>query len=123
MLGISTRVPLPTAIQGVSRGVHAPADNIRTFGQPWLPRSSNSKHKDAIVFSVIREIEIWRVAVLMVSRYADEAEANSFQRAEEREGRVRRSGEASSGRRSRWRGYLASDHCRDRAAYRHNGAI
>jgi hypothetical protein len=37
----------------------------------------------AIVPSVIREIEIWRVAVLMVNRYADEAEANSFQRAEE----------------------------------------
>ena len=37
----------------------------------------------ATVFSVIREIEIWRVAVLMVNCYADEAEANSFQRAEE----------------------------------------
>src|SRR3954447_3640559 len=33
--------------------------------------------------SVIREIEIWGVAVLMVNRYADEAEANSFRRAEE----------------------------------------
>jgi hypothetical protein len=32
---------------------------------------------------VIPEIEIWRVAVLMVSRYADEAEANSFVHAEE----------------------------------------
>jgi hypothetical protein len=32
---------------------------------------------------VIREIEIWGAAVLMVNRYADEAEANSFQRAEE----------------------------------------
>ena len=32
---------------------------------------------------MIREIEIWRVAVLMVNRYADEAEANSFRRAEE----------------------------------------
>jgi hypothetical protein len=32
---------------------------------------------------VIREIEIWRVAVLMVNRYADEPEANSFKRAEE----------------------------------------
>ena len=32
---------------------------------------------------MIREIEIWRVAVLiMVNRYADEAEAKSFQRAE-----------------------------------------
>jgi hypothetical protein len=28
-------------------------------------------------------LEIWRVAVLMVNRYADEAEANSFLRAEE----------------------------------------
>ncbi len=56
------------------------AKNIRP---PYLPRSSNSKHKKATVFSVIREIEIWRVATLMVNRYADEAEANSFQRAEE----------------------------------------
>jgi hypothetical protein len=37
----------------------------------------------ATVFSVIREIEIWRVAVLMVNRYADEAEANSLMRAME----------------------------------------
>ncbi len=37
----------------------------------------------AIVSSVIREIEIWRLAVLMVNRYADEAEANGFLRAEE----------------------------------------
>ena len=51
------------------------------LGQSCLPRSSNSK--TAIVPSVIREIEIWRVAVLMVNRYADEAEANSFRRAEE----------------------------------------
>src|SRR5580704_3561838 len=39
--------------------------------------------RSAIVSSVIPKIEIWRVAVLMVSRYADEAEANSFVRAEE----------------------------------------
>jgi hypothetical protein len=37
----------------------------------------------AIVPGVIREIEIWRAAMLMVNRYADEAEANSFRRAEE----------------------------------------
>jgi hypothetical protein len=37
----------------------------------------------AIVPNVIREIEIWRLAVLMINRYADEAEANSFRRAEE----------------------------------------
>ena len=32
---------------------------------------------------MVREIEIWRAAVLMVNCYADEAESNSFQRAEE----------------------------------------
>ena len=37
----------------------------------------------AIVPSVIREIEIWRVAVLMVNRYAGDADANSFRRAVE----------------------------------------
>ena len=47
------------------------------------PRSSNSKHKLRYRSSVIREIEIWRVAVLMVNRYADEAAANSFRRAKE----------------------------------------
>ena len=32
---------------------------------------------------MIREIEIWRAAVLMLSRYAGDAEANSFRRAME----------------------------------------
>ena len=32
---------------------------------------------------MIRDIEIWRVAVLMIKRHADEAEANSFRRAEQ----------------------------------------
>jgi len=32
------------------------------------------------VSRVIREIEIWRVAVLMVNRYADEAKLNSLRR-------------------------------------------
>jgi hypothetical protein len=36
-----------------------------------------------MVFSVIREIEISHAAVLMLSRYADDAEANGFLRAEE----------------------------------------
>src|SRR5438270_12037496 len=40
----------------------------------------------AIVPSVIREIEIWRVAVLTINRYADEAQANSFRRAEAAKG-------------------------------------
>ena len=30
---------------------------------------------------MIREIEIWRVAVLMANRYAADADANSFRRA------------------------------------------
>jgi hypothetical protein len=43
-----------------------------------------SEQSSTTVRGVIREIEICRVAVLMVNRYADEAEANSFRRAEER---------------------------------------
>jgi len=34
---------------------------------------------------VIREIDIWRVAVLMVNRYADDVEANADRRADELE--------------------------------------
>jgi hypothetical protein len=32
---------------------------------------------------VIREVEIWSVAVMMINRYADEAKLNSLQRAAE----------------------------------------
>jgi hypothetical protein len=39
--------------------------------------------RSAIVPSVIPEIEIWRAAVLMLSRYAGDAEPNSFRRAVE----------------------------------------
>jgi hypothetical protein len=60
---------------------------------------------------VVREIEIWHVALLMVNRYADEAEANSFGRAEEL------AAEGDHGGAAIWR------HSRDRAAYRHNGTI
>jgi len=37
------------------------------------------------VLGVIREIDIWRVAVLMVKRYADYAEMNADRRADELE--------------------------------------
>ena len=37
----------------------------------------------ANLLGVIREIDIWRVAVLMVNRYTDEAKANSDRRAAE----------------------------------------
>ncbi len=45
--------------------------------------SSSSNASRATLPGVIREIDIWRVAVLMVNRYADEAKANSDRRAEE----------------------------------------
>ena len=37
------------------------------------------------MLGVIQEIDIWRVAVLMVKRYADDAEANADRRADELE--------------------------------------
>ena len=37
------------------------------------------------MFGVIQEIDIWRVAVLMVKRYAVNAEANADRRADELE--------------------------------------
>jgi hypothetical protein len=37
------------------------------------------------VLGVIQDIDIWRVAVLMVKRYADDAEANADRRADELE--------------------------------------
>ena len=63
-----------------------PANRIETiegFSLRCITRSSNPKQSSATVPGVIREIEIWRVAVLMVNRYADEAEANSSCRAQE----------------------------------------
>ena len=88
MLGISTRAPLPAAIP--KRLTQAGTHLLTTSGpiggfRPALcpPVKPIPKHKHATVFSVIREIEIWRVAMLMVNRYADGAEANSFQRAEQ----------------------------------------
>ena len=49
-----------------------------------IPGQAVRNTSSAIVPGVVREIEIWRVALLMVNRYADEAEANSFRRAEAR---------------------------------------
>jgi hypothetical protein len=51
--------------------------------EPNFVRSRTSKCKSVTVFDVIQEIDIWRVAVLMVNRYADDAEANADRRAEE----------------------------------------
>jgi hypothetical protein len=46
------------------------------------------------VFGVIREIDIWGVAVLMLKRYADDAEANADRRADELETEGDRAGAA-----------------------------
>jgi hypothetical protein len=48
-----------------------------------IPGQAIRKTSYGTVFSVIREIEIWLVALLMVNRYAGDAEANSFRRAVE----------------------------------------
>jgi hypothetical protein len=52
---------------------------------PILLRARTSKRKPVTVLGVIQEIDIWRVAVLMVKRYADDAEANADRRADELE--------------------------------------
>ena len=58
-----------------SHRIWTPANKIRTDEGSTNPvlgqviRNTSS----AIVPSVIREIEIWRVAVLMINRYADDA--------------------------------------------------
>jgi len=53
--------------------------------EPTFLRSRTSKRKSVTVFDVIQEIDIWRVAVLMVNRYADDAEASADRRADELE--------------------------------------
>jgi hypothetical protein len=58
-----------------------PERTIRSGGSIPL-QSTTSKHKLCYRPGVIREIEIWRVA-LMVNRYADEAKLNSLRRAAE----------------------------------------
>ena len=95
MLGIGTRIPLPTAISLTQACTH-PLTNPdhRTSASPSSPGQTIRNTRYATVFSVIREIEIWRVAVLMVNRYADEAKANSFRRAEELAGQGDHAGAA-----------------------------
>ena len=67
--------------------MYAPADKIPTNRRlsvsPMTPGHAIRNASSAIVPGVVREIEIWRVALRMVNRYAGDAEANSFQRAVE----------------------------------------
>jgi hypothetical protein len=82
MLGISTRAPLPTAVQSISPGVH-----LLTTSGPSASRLSSVNHFEtqALLPSLpgTKEIEIWSVAVMMINRYADEAKLNSLRRAAE----------------------------------------
>jgi|SRR5271155_726586 len=55
----------------------------RLSGEFCPPSSTISKYKLHYSPGVIPEIEICRVAVLMVNRYADEAKLNSLRRAAE----------------------------------------
>ena len=64
-----------------SRGGH-PAQARQSLSR--LPGGQAIRNRSPpILPGVILEIDIWRVAVLMVNRYADEAKANSDRRAAE----------------------------------------
>ena len=69
-------------MRNLSGFAHRPTDPDQRRVRPVLVQAIR-KTSSAIVPSVIREIEIWRIAVLMINRYADDAGANSFRRAEE----------------------------------------
>ena len=62
--------------------------------EPNSLRSRTLKRKSISVLGVIQEIDIWRVAVLMVKRYSDDAEANADRRADELETEGDRAGAA-----------------------------
>ena len=53
--------------------------------EPNSLRSRASKRESVTVLGVIQEIDIWRIAVVKVKRYADDAEANADRRADELE--------------------------------------
>ena len=55
------------------------------FNEAAFSPSSSSKRSQARLPGVIQEIHIWRVAMLMVKRYADDAEGNADRRADELE--------------------------------------
>jgi hypothetical protein len=64
-----------------------PPASIRSIlerSRPFLRQSVRNASQVRLT-GVIREIDIWRVAVLMVKRYADDAEANAHSRADERD--------------------------------------
>ncbi len=116
-----------SGLKARSHRISAPVNedpDQRGFGQSCLLRSSNSKHKLCYCSQRDREIEIRRVAVLMINRYADEAKANSDRRAEELrpKGEYRRSApklgtDGDHADAAIWRrGTVAI-----RAAYRHDG--
>jgi hypothetical protein len=74
------------AIPGPSKALSVPSSAPRRrFDETPFPWSTSSKRKSAILTHMIAEIDIWRVAVLMLKRYAEDAEANADRRADELE--------------------------------------
>ena len=79
-------------MQSVGRFLTRAPRHIRLqCGEPWsnefapFPRQAVRNATQARLLGVIGEIDIWRVALLMVKRYADDAEANADRRADELE--------------------------------------
>jgi len=60
-------------------------DTGRLVQRSHFLRQSVRNPNQATLPAVIQEIDIWRVALLMVKRYADDAEANADRRADELE--------------------------------------
>src|SRR5262245_52325334 len=85
---------LTTSPQLCQKSIASKATSSRIAGRHHLgisgrphrnlqPRSSKSQDNLCYRPAVIREIDIWRVAVLMVNRYGDEAKLDSLRRAAE----------------------------------------
>jgi hypothetical protein len=68
-----------------ARSPELPVSYTERNSEPQFPAVRTPKRRLVTVVHVIREIDIWRVAVLMVKRYADDAEANADRRADELE--------------------------------------
>ena len=68
-----------------ARSPELPLSYAERDAEPNSLRSRTSKCELVTVLGVIQEIDIWRVAVLMVKRYANDAEANADRRADELE--------------------------------------
>jgi hypothetical protein len=95
---------LDLEMQSVGRFLTRAPCHIRLrCGEPWsneftpIPRQAVRNATQARLLGVIREIDLWRVALFMVKRYADDAEANADRRADELETEDDQAGDLASG--------------------------